>query len=290
MRRNAIDGPRTVRLDILNPGHYFACIGLGELASAKVPEKTLCNQFAINCEGRSYYRLDEDGPTLAEVIEPFRELDAVIMPPPPLHPSSGICREYLPWTFVRHGNLVVDWWMQFAANDKSVFKDPPSKFMEDWWAAYRRYRPVRQTNYKFWAGNVTVTAKHPEVVRQVAEVLKGVSIDSEILYSTQIRRKTLFRIDSCFMADPMVLGSRPDKTDFHTLNSPLVDLLLAAGLQRVMPPIIDDEFVYRAWTAPVPQMLSHAACVGDISLPHAAYRCQTVWSDYYRTTRPATGV
>ena len=241
----------SVRCDVTNPGHYFACCGLLELASRLQAEALgwfTANAFHI-----------ADGPTLSDLIQQFTEVELgqadasdataspIIIPPP--------------------FNLRLDWW---KAGDRG------SSDLKVWAGTMESFRIARamQTTMKKPEFSTVDLLNVGMVARDPDDPMKKV----EPFYFDARRGPNAHSRD---------VGFAPNDLGMTTIASPAAELLCLIGLQRVRPsplprpkrsnPILFD---YYTWSCPQPALLAPIAAAGLLSDAFAlGYRFES----WYRT-------
>lgn len=274
-----------------NPAHYFACVGLNELACAMSGAKLRCC-FSLH-EGQWHFRLDQAGPTLAEVVQPLRKPNGLL--PAPLPEKEGAYTKNPPLIFPAHGGYVVDWWVAWASTNEdedtgNSAEGIPKGVAGRWLSQAALYRGKKHGAFKFWSGQSTPRDFAGKVATQIASSLAE-WLGGEDVFSFRMKRISMFRLDAESVSDARVAGFRRNKVDEDSKCSPLADLLTAVGLQRVMPPIENGMFRYAAWTKPLPPMLAAAACLGQLDVPRATFEAKpTPITKYSKACRYATQI
>lgn len=232
-------------LDPANPGHFFACCGLFELASRLYPEATAYfdgNRFIISAP-TTFANL------FGEIkVAPINTLDPDDAKASPLFIGAPF-------------NLRIDWWKTAS---------PSTSALKVWAGTMEAPRIVRamQNAIDITEGNYILFDSR--IVYDVADASKKV----EPYYFDANRGPNS---DSCDV------GFSPNDLGLETLAAPAVEFLCLVGLQRAIPyPIGDRLFDYHLWSTPIPVSLLAAAVNGFIQPEnHPAFRFES----WYRTSQ-----
>jgi CRISPR-associated protein Csb3 len=248
-----------INVDPTNPGQFFACCGLLELADRLWPgaegwfEK---RKFCITCE--------QDLPSLvvALVAAPLRQLDPDDMTSSPIEIGDPFQRFRL------------DWWLDYFAGGRDL--KVWAGRMESLRIAQAMQHALRVSRFQ-----------QPDlldagvVVFDPAEPSKKV----EPFYFDARRAPNAHSRD---------VGFAPNDLQMTTVAFPAVELLCLIGLQRCLPRKTDQPrvFSYATWTTPVTPPLLAAVAAGTV--PHFG-TVQYRFENWYRTGqkkhkafRPAT--
>lgn len=209
-----------LRVDPTNPGQFFACCGLLELA----------DRLWGGAEGWFYHQhffLCADG-TLGELIEKLRgssisffENEGETSINPVKLDSFG---------------LKLNWWLR---EDWSRFKNKPKD----------KRVGLMKTELKFWAGN--------QAARQLVENLqRAIAVPTKDEVETYFGQRVI--ISSRFGLDPgpawtaLDVGfSLNEHLKISVKASAAVELLAAVGLQRCRPKILEKSILYATWGDPM---------------------------------------
>lgn len=241
----------SVRCDVTNPGHYFACCGLLELASR------------LKAEAVGWFDADSfhiaDGPTLPDLIRQFTEVDLVQTDASDATASPII----IPAPF----HLRLDWWKagDRGSSDLKVWAGTMESFRIARAMQMTMRKPEFSTDHLL---NIGMVARDPD------DPMKKV----EPFYFDARRGPNAHSRD---------VGFAPNDLGMTTIASPAAELLCFIGLQRVRPsplprpkrsdPILFD---YHTWSRPQPALLAPVAATG--LLPDAGAKGYT-FESWYRT-------
>lgn len=237
-----------VNVDPANPGQFFACCGLLELADRLWPGAEGWFEgvkFCVRCEGDLSTMLSilvMDPPT--EVLR--LEANDLVVPP-----------IIAPLAFSFDGGstteLILDAWTRIAVlratGTPQVISNPPWNF----WSG-------QQTSLRIWSG------LRAELVSQLSSFSAA---EYEALFSQRLFQKGRFGFDPGPAWNKLDVGFSPNEHDLEVESSPAVELLAAVGLQRFRP-VMDDRretFEYTAWGAPFSPSVAAAAMAGAVPHP-----------------------
>ncbi|MCZ7658974.1 MAG: hypothetical protein M5U07_14510 [Xanthobacteraceae bacterium] len=229
----------TLDVDLRNPGQFFACCGVLELASRLWPGSEgwfaahgLRTEFRIATHGA-----DED--PLVEIARRICEADQLIQ--------------------LAQGHEA-----QAQADRKPVVLVPFGLRL-DWWLA--SYRGGDKSELKTWAGQQTPSRIFAGLRGALREILgrdDGRS-DSRRLFARTWPMKGRFGFDPSASWDALGVGFSPDEQDVPVQTAPATEIFAAIGLQRCRPTRVEARgrwFAYRAWGDPIEVAVVPAAIVG----------------------------
>jgi hypothetical protein len=228
--------PIRIRVDATNPGQFFACCGLLELAER-------LNPGALGCFENDSFVIS-DGPSLktlvARIVETeLKQLDPDDTTASPIQISSPF-------------NLRLDWW---KGGDKT------SSDLKVWAGTMESFRIARAMQHAMRAPEFTT-----------AEIL---NIGMVVFDPDDLEKKVepfYFDARRGPNAHSRDVGFAPNDLGMTTIASPAVEFLCLIGLQRVRPVSTGKPrlFDYHTWSLPLPSMLAPVAAAG--LLPDAGAR------------------
>ncbi len=248
----------TVKVDLTNPGQFFACCGLLELADRLWPGAEGwfdSGQFHIICQG-----------TIAELLQeiiaaPLEQLDLTDETASAIQLGSPF-------------NLRLDWWNDEIADGKQ-FKA---------WAGRMNCIRIASAMRQGMRGvtNPTEMLDYAAVVYDPDQPTKKVEpfyYDSRRGWNAQSRD----------------IGFAPDSLSMTTAAYPAVEFLCIVGLQRFRPPDKKRRvFDYTAWARPAPVSIAGAILGGLVAMPGAqTYRFENAFRTDQRKHKsflPATPI
>jgi CRISPR-associated protein Csx14 len=245
-----LDSSMDVQLDPTNPGQFFACCGILELANRLWPNaegwfssdgktfhvacgKHNLQEFVDAIANASINHVDEEDPYSSPIRigQPFRELE-------------------------------IDWWVieQFEARDLKVWAGT----MESYGIARAMQVAMRDTIFRSSDFlNIGMVVTNPDEPSKKKEP-----------YYFDARRST--------NAHSLDVGFSANDLGLTTVAHPAVELLCLIGLQVARPALTSQKRIYRysLWREPLPANLLFAAANGAISLANSqAYQ----FENWFRT-------
>ena len=260
-----------IKVDITNPGQFFACCGLFELAHRLWPGvegyfDTQAGMFIFPCKSQ------ENG---IELLKKLREC--------PLEGLSDAEREELKSLETRKQGLKKqkekldpqEEKRRKALGDKArsgrLTLGEPFSLLLDWW------QTEDETTPKTWAGKQEIH----KIARAAQEALSDVINDPEgILDRARVLRRTQeyakksdenktvapFYFDARLSSiNSLDTGFSADVQEMELMAYPAVELLALIGLQRFRPAAQGKDFDYWIWTYPMPAPVAAAIACGAAS-------------------------
>jgi CRISPR-associated protein Csx14 len=252
-----------VNVDPTNPGQFFACCGLLELADRLWPGAEgwfADGQFHVACAGKSAQLLDTLAGASFELVE---QLDNGLTARPIIAP--------LRLSFNETVRFALNAWMTIG-----VARMGPEK---------GSVAILANSPWNFWSGQQNPLRIWEPVRDALAELLPALD---------DARRARLFEqrqfLTGRFGFDPgpawnaLDVGFSPNEQGIAVESSPAVELLAAIGLQRFRPQMGEsrDSFTYATWGVPLPPVVASAAASASIRFdPSARYRGRVVSRGQY---------
>ncbi|MFO0881793.1 MAG: hypothetical protein U0840_31230 [Gemmataceae bacterium] len=243
-----------IQVDPTNPGQFFACCGLLELADRLWPgaEGWFAEEgFIIRCDGD------------------LRRLLAILVmdPPEEILQQGGVAVPPLiaPLCFSFDGGastgLVLDAWMTVRLNKGQV-------------------QAAAQPPWNFWSGQQTSL----RIWKALREALAGqlMHLDDDQLIALFSQRQLLagrFGFDPGAAWNALDVGFSPNEQKMAVASSAAVELLAAVGVQRFRPLMAADRqsFEYCTWGAALGPSVAAAAATGMVrAAPVTRYRGRVV--------------
>lgn len=249
-----------IAVDLTNPGQFFACCGLLELADRLWPgtEGWFGNgEFLLACKGDLRKLLHALVAHPAEAVTTLKNglaVKPIIAPLQISLDSSG------------DGILLLDSWMRIGL-DKGrpvVIGNSPWNF----WSG-------QQTSFGIWS------ALCAEMKQQVQSLAEDRLTD---LFTHRVQLSGRFGFDPGAAWDALDAGFSPNAQNLSVASSPAVELLAAVGIQRFRPVMSEDRqsFTYAMWSIPLVPAVAACAAAGAPITPHlGSYRGQVVSRGQY---------
>jgi CRISPR-associated protein Csx14 len=251
----------SVNVDPTNPGQFFACCGLLELADRLWPGAEgwfKDGQFHVNCAGSVDHAIAVllmDSPTPVERLECNGLQVQPIIAPLAFTFDGGSTTTFL-----------LDAWTRIV-----VLKGVPQVIANPPW--------------NFWSGQQTTMRIWTALRTELATQLNRMSGDQLVrLFEQRLLQKGRFGFDPGPAWNALDVGFSPNEQGMEVESSPAVELLAAVGLQRFRPVMNDrrTSFDYFTWHTPYSPAVAAAAMVGAMPAPNALrYRCSVVTRGQY---------
>jgi hypothetical protein len=234
-----------VNVDPTNPGQFFACCGLLELADRLWPGAEGWFEggaFKLDCVG--------DLNTLLSIL---------VMDPPQqvLTLENGLTVGELlaPLQFSFDGGattaITLDAWttIRIVKGEPAVDRNPPWNF----WSG-------QQTAYGIWCG------LRAELAAQLSELQPH---QFKALFRQRLFQKGRFGFDPGPAWNALDVGFSPNEQGMEVESSAAVELLAAVGLQRFRPVMSQnrESFEYETWSEPLPPLVAAATMCGAVCNP-----------------------
>jgi len=250
-----------INVDLSNPGQFFACCGLLELADRLWPSSVVQGSYSTK---HFYLEADRQECSLENLIAQFVAADVS-----EIDPND---RAASPLSLGSPFDLRLDWWSKVETPDK------------------RRVDLGGGDVLKPWAGKQF----GPMIFRLMKSACDGIVTqslldDSRAVYDTKdgkAKKKTIspFYFDSRREGTSLDIGFSPDEQEMSVLAYPAVEALALVGLQRFRPAVDESRslrsFLYTVWAEPMPTAVAMAAVCGIMPVRS----CGT-----FRFTKPSRG-
>jgi hypothetical protein len=254
--------PRAIRInvDVSNPGQFFACCGLLELADRLWHEASVLGVFQS-----THFELwtDSTDCSLDRIMDGFVRADVQQLVPEDSAAS--------PLRLGQPFDLRLDWWQKVEGPNKTRVDLGGGDQLKPW--AGRQFGPL--------------------IFRLMKNACEGIDLlklldDPKAVYDTtgdSAKKKTIspFYFDARREETSLDIGFSPDEQDMSVLVYPAVESLALIGLQRFRPAVENGEvrsFLYTAWAEPLPPAVATAAVSGMMPVRS----CGT-----FRFTKPSRG-
>jgi hypothetical protein len=250
-----------IPVDLTNPGQFFACCGLLELADRLWPRAEVVARFEAR---RFVVMANESTCSLGKLVSEFvkaqvDQLDPTDNAASALHLSAPF-------------NLRLDWWCKLETDKKIQIDLGGGEQLKPW--AGKQFGPL--------------------IFRLMKQYSAQAALDSPLDYAAAVfdskgekaKKKTVspFYFDSRREGTSLDLGFSPDEQDMSVLAFPVVESLALVGLQRFRPSVDESSqpraFVYTPWEISLPAMIAAVAVSGRVAVQS---------SGSFRFTKPSRG-
>lgn len=238
----------SVNVDVTNPGQFFACCGLLELADRLWPGAEGWFQdekFHLNCEGSLTPLLRWLSEVTAESVTTLDNTSIQIKPliaPLRFHIGSPFAH-----------SITVDYWAKIRLE---------------------RGIPVVVANqpWNFWSGHQTPLRIWKSLQSSLAIQLNEISSEAcTNLFRHRVFQKGRFGFDPGPSWNTLDVGFSPNEQCMPVYSSPAVELLSVIGMQRFRPNTQkkNSDFEYYTWSKPLCPIVAAIALTGNLELPKA---------------------
>ncbi len=229
----------TIRIpvDVTNPGQFFACCGLLELAARRWAGTTA----VFDCDGFIIKPSDASA-SLRALIEAFQRSELRVGDEPDTEAADDEDGLASPMSLGPPFNLTLDWWV-----DKALKPWAGSMNAQ---LIFRAMRKAIDPGSADPLNDLRVVHDPPDPLRPKQKTKKR-----EPFYFDSRRGGNAKSLD---------VGFAPDAFSMTSAACSAVESLCVVGLQRFRPMPTDRPrvFVYRAWTVPLPPSAAPAAACG----------------------------
>lgn len=242
----------SIPVDLTNPGQFFACCGLLELADRLWPGAEGWfgddrNSFCISCDGSLETLLIEfSRSTIQSSLSTLelRRLGTLL---------SAEKARLTPESLAEKSRLQVKWKLE-----RLHISEPFSLWL-DWW----RDGNGARTELKTWAAKQLVTDMAIQMQSVVQVHVDDFSANATTVFMS-VKPKSLpfyFDSDLCRTGTARDAGFSADTLGLSPTYRPLLELLAFVGLQRFHPATApgSDRFIYAAWRLPLSPMIAAVA-------------------------------
>jgi CRISPR-associated protein Csb3 len=244
------------KVDVTNPGQFFACCGLLELAYR------LCPGAESWFEGSAFHVSDSMG--LDRILEQLATagIRSSLSLEERRSLSTLLSKEKDALTEVERiekTRLQQMWRME------RLWLNKPFDIWLDWWRDNRGER----TELKTWAAKQMVAEMADRMFSIVQEMRRSAPERELFFESNDDSLPFNFDSDLCRTGNARDAGFSADTLGLKSSYRPLLELLAFIALQRFQPASVSDGqlFVYCTWGVPLPPPVAAAAASGAISVP-----------------------
>jgi len=271
----------TIEVDVTNPGQFFACCGLLELADRLWPG---AEAWFIEDAGARFAVRTPDGTASALEI------------------STALCQCQLRDEYSDQKDLMAEQGQSPQLSEKDldklrregyIFIGPPFCVRLDWWKEGQ--------GLKTWSGSQGVVRIAQAAMRKFHKAFEDPSpldykcilrpaneevSESEVVTGRRRKRSKgkdkvePFYFDARRFAHALDTGFSLDAVGAETVASPATELLCLIGLQRFRPRLANDLFAYWTWSRSLPANVASAVVCGALRIARTrGYRFALAFRD-----------
>ncbi len=232
----------TVNVDVTNPGQFFACCGLLELADRLWPGAEVAGSFTAPRFERSRFCIFGK--------DPFKTCDLM---------KALICSRrasdepYQP-IMGSNGKPVAD-----AKKTKPVMFEGPVSLRLSWWLDELA---GRQTGFKMWGAHQTSEG----LIGDMAQAICADEMTDDTVLQSRTGMTGRIGLDTRSSWNTLDEGFSPNDQTLPVDTYPATELLAAIGLETFRPAPADDGYVYACWFTPMPTTVARAVASGSVNI------------------------
>jgi CRISPR-associated protein Csb3 len=230
-----------ITIDLTNPGQFFACCGLLQLADRLRPGADVAGWFQLRRFDRAKFRVT------AAVEFTSQDLIAALLgcsrqAVDPIQPIRG-----------SDGKPVND-----PEKTRPVLIGSPVNLRLSWWLDELA---GTQTAFKMWSAHPTSLS----LFEDAAAEIDPKKAEDDTLFITAVGMKGRYGFDTRSSWDTLNTGYSPNDQGNEVDSYPATELLAAIGLQTFSPASVNDRYHFTPWEQPLPTMIARAAASGGVN-------------------------
>jgi len=249
----------TVKVDVTNPGQFFACCGLLELADRLWPGAEVIGAFTPPRFDRSQFRIWSkraiDTQTIVAAL--CRSKRLAVKPFQPVKKDGKLVKDISKITPIEL-RLAID----------NCMANEPISVRLSWWLD--ELAGEQRDHFKLWSAHVSSEGLIADMVNAIQ--LERLNDDNVFEHSAPMSRRIGLDVRSSW--NRLDEGFSPNNQGLKVETYPATELLAAIGLQHFVP-VEGDGYAYLCWTERLPAVVARAAVCGCVEVPSAPwYRIQ----------------
>jgi CRISPR-associated protein Csx14 len=239
----------TVNVDLTNPGQFFACCGLLELADRLWPRAEVVGAFSVPRFQQSRFGVFANTVfNSSDIVNKL--LKCARKAVDPYRPIMG-----------SNGKPVAD-----ANKTKPVMFAEPVSLRLSWWLDELQ---GKQNGFKLWGAHLTSEGLITDMTNGITA--DGIT-DSTVLES-RVGMTGRIGLDTRSSWNTLDEGFSPNDQTLPVDTYPLTELLGAIGLETFKPLPLDGGYVYCCWPTPLPVIVARAVTSGSARIQRtSSYR------------------
>ncbi len=239
----------SVSVDSTNPGQFFACCGLLELADRLWPLAEVVGNFSAPRFSRSLFCISSKvALCLSDLITVLINCERMSVDPhQPIRGSDGKpvkdTKKIKPVLLRYNDNvggegisLRLAWWLDELGG--------------------------RQTRFKTWSAHNSAEG----LIGDLASEIKADEITVGNLLQHRVGMTSRLGLDPRSSWNTLDTGFSPNDQQLPVDTYPVTELLAAIGLETFRPSLADEDYVYAIWSDPLPVIVARAAASGKLNI------------------------
>jgi CRISPR-associated protein Csx14 len=238
-----------VNVDVTNPGQFFACCGLLEMADRLWPKADAVASFSTPRFQRSQFQISgRFAFSPAHVIKILVSCEQkAVEPYQPIRGSDG-----KPVKDVKKTMPV-----QLQLRDDSDGEQVSLRLA--WWLDELA---GKQNSFKTWSAHNSADGLIASLARQI----NADEITDWNLFQHRVGMTSRLGLDPRSSWNTLDTGFSPNDQKLPVDTYPATELLAAIGLETFRPTPADDGYVYAIWPNPLPVVVARAAASGSLDI------------------------
>lgn len=238
-----------IQVDVTNPGQFFACCGLLELADRLWPGAEVSGSFSTPRFERSVFTISARvGISSRELVKVLINCERTAVDPyRPIRGSDGKpvkdSKKIKP-VLLRH-------------NDNSVGEEFSLRLA--WWL---EELAGTQTRFKTWSAHNSAEG----LIESLAGQIQADEITDQSVFQQRVGMTSRLGLDPRSSWNTLNTGFSPNDQQLPVDTYPATELLAAVGLETFRPSPTDHGYVYAIWVAPLPVIVARAAASGILDI------------------------
>jgi hypothetical protein len=235
----------TINVDVTNPGQFFACCGLLELADRLWPGAEVSGKFDPPRFDRSRFSIFSKCSLCSfkthDIVEALLACKRSSVNP--YRPIMG-----------SNGKPVAD-----AKKTKPVQLDGLIALRLSWWLD----EPAgRQTAFKMWGAHQTSEG----LIGDMAQAICTDKMTDDTVFQSRAGMTGRIGLDTRSSWNTLDEGFSPNDQTLPVDTYPATELLAAIGLETFRPAAVDDGYIYACWSNPLPVIVARVVASGSVNI------------------------
>jgi len=232
----------TIPVDLTNPGQFFACCGLLELADRLWPDAEVIGGFTPPRFDRAKFSIHAN--------ETFGSHDLVKKL---LSAPRNAVDSYRP-IMGSNGEPVAD-----AKKTKPVTLGEPVSLRLSWWLDELA---GRQTPFKLWGSHQTSIG----LIEDMATAIRSDEITDATILQSSVGMTGRIGLDTRSSWNALTEGFSPNDQNLPVDTYPSTELLAAIGLETFRPASLQSGYAYACWIHPLPTIVARTVASGNVNI------------------------
>jgi len=241
--------PIRVNVDVTNPGQFFACCGLLEVADRVWPQAEAVGSFTTPSFQRSLFQISGGVAfSSAHLVKILISCEQnAVDPYQPIRGSDG--------KPVKDAKKIMPVLLSLKDNSDGV----QVSLRLAWWLDELG---GKQTRFKTWSAHKSAEDLISEAIKEI----RADDITDETLLQQRVGMTSRLGLDPRSSWNTLDTGFSPNYQKLPVDTYAATELLAAIGLETFRPSLTDDGYVYALWSSPLPMVVARAAASGSLDI------------------------